>query len=132
MILLVSLVFGVLFGVGIHLMVRRDALRLVGGTVLITNAAVLLLMAATLKGREAPILPVSEPTAAADPLVQALALTALVISFGTTVLLLRVALAVERTHGTLDMEDLVAAEIEDEPDDDEDDDASPEEGRSKR
>ena len=116
MTLLTAIVFGVLFGAGIHLMVRRDALKLVGGTVLVGNAATLLLMAGAFDGREAPLLPVDDPSQVADPLVQALALTALVIGFGTTVLLLRVALAVERTHGTLDMEDLVRAEMSGEPD----------------
>lgn len=114
MTLLTAIVFGVLFGTGIHLMVRRDALKLVGGTVLITNAAAFFLVAAGFGAKEVPILPVDDPSGVADPLVQALALTALVISFGTTVLLLRVALAVERTHTTLDMEDLVAAEITEE------------------
>ncbi|MGF1627793.1 MAG: sodium:proton antiporter [Alphaproteobacteria bacterium] len=121
MTLLTALVFGILFGAGVHLMVRRDAFKLVGGTVLLGNAAVFLLMAGTFDGSEAAILPVDDPSTVADPLVQALALTALVISFATTVLLLRVALAVERTHGTLDMEDLVRAEVADQsdPEDDE-------------
>lgn len=114
--LLAAVVFGTLFGAGIHLMVRRDALRLVGGAVIITNAAVLLLLAATFESEQAAILPVGDPHAAADPLVQALALTALVISFGTTVLLLRVTLAVEETHATVDMEDLVRAEVAEAPD----------------
>jgi multicomponent Na+:H+ antiporter subunit C len=123
--LLVSIVFGVLVGTGIHLMVRRDALRLVGGTVLLTNATILFLMAAAFDGNAVPLLPIADGAVPADPLVQALALTAIVISFGTTVLLLRVALAVERTHGTLDMEDLVRAEVADEPDRDEDAGAAP-------
>ncbi len=125
MTLLVSIVFGVLVGTGIHLMVRRDALRLVGGTVLLTNATILFLMAAAFDGNAVPLLPIADGAVPADPLVQALALTAIVISFGTTVLLLRVALAVERTHGTLDMEDLVRAEVADEPDRDEDAGAAP-------
>jgi multicomponent Na+:H+ antiporter subunit C len=113
--LLTAIVFGVLFGAGVHLMLRRDALKLIGGMVLIGNAAVLLLVSGGFAGTEAPILPVRDPQLVADPLLQALALTALVINFGTTVLLLRVALAVERTHGTLDMEDLVRAEVAEDP-----------------
>lgn len=111
----------------------RDAVKLVGGTVLLGNAAVLLLVAAGFGGREMPLLPVEDPQAVADPLVQALALTAIVISFGTTVLLLRVALAVERTHETLDMEDLVEAEVADEPDEDRPaGDGSGDDGRDER
>lgn len=123
--LAVALLFGVLFGAGVHLMVRRDALKLVGGMALIGNAAVLLLVAAGFDGTQAPILPVEDPRQVADPLVQALALTALVINFGTAVLLLRIALAVERSHGTLDMEDLVRAEVEDEPAEEKEREASP-------
>lgn len=125
MTLLISIVFGVLIGTGVHLMVRRDALRLVGGTVIFTNAAVLFLMAAAFDGDAVPLLPLKRGADAADPLVQALALTAIVIGFGTTVLLLRVALAVERTHDTLDMEDLVRAEVEEDPDANEDAGAKP-------
>lgn len=113
--LITAIAFGALFGTGVHLMVRRDALKLVGGMVLIGNAAVLFLVSAGFGGSEVPILPVGEPERVADPLVQALALTALVINFATAVLLLRVALAVERTHDTLDMEDLVQAEVSEEP-----------------
>ena len=112
MTLLVAIVFGILVGTGVHLMVRRDALRLVGGTVLLTNAAVLFLMAAAFDGEAVPLLPIAGGITPADPLAQALSLTAIVIGFGTTVLLLRVALAVERTHDSLDMEDLVRAEVE--------------------
>lgn len=110
-----AIAFGALFGAGVHLMVRRDALKLIGGMVLIGNAAVLFLVSAGFGSRETPLLPVDDPKLVADPLVQALALTALVINFATTVLLLRVALAVERTHDTLDMEDLVQAEVAEEP-----------------
>ena len=44
----------------------------------------------------------------ADPVVQALSLTSIVIAFGATVLLLRIGLAVERTHATIELEDLEA------------------------
>ncbi len=49
----------------------------------------------------------------ADPLVQALALTAVVINFAVTVLLLRVAISVERTHDAIDMDELGQAEARD-------------------
>ena len=114
MTLLTALVIGVLFGTGTYAMAHRDVIRLAGGTLLIGNAAILFLMAAAFEGREAPILPVERIELVSDPLVQALALTAIVINFGTTVLLLRVALTVEETHETLNMDDLAAAEVRDE------------------
>ena len=111
---LTALVIGVLFGTGTYAMAHRDVIRLAGGTLLIGNAAILFLMAPTVDGREAAILPVERIELVADPLVQALALTAIVINFGTSVLLLRVALTVEETHETLNMDDLAEAEVRDE------------------
>lgn len=114
MTMLTALVIGVLFGTGTYAMAHRDVIRLVGGTLLVGNAAILFLMAPAFGGREAPILPVRTLELVSDPLVQALALTAIVINFGTTVLLLRVALTVEETHGTLSMDELAEAEVQDE------------------
>lgn len=111
---LTALVVAVLFGAGVHLMVKHDVVKLAAGTLLVSNSAILFLMSATFDAREAAILPVDNAQAAADPVAQALSLTAVVIGFGMTVLLLRLALAVERTHDTLGTDDLVAAEISDE------------------
>ncbi|HET7408610.1 MAG TPA: sodium:proton antiporter [Paracoccaceae bacterium] len=110
MTLLSAIAVGVLFGAGMYAMSHRDLIRLAGGMLLIGNSAVLFLMSATFKGSEAPILPVDDPEKVADPLVQALALTAIVISFATTVLLLRVAMAVVDTHDTLVMNEIGNAE----------------------
>lgn len=114
--LVVAAVFAVLVGTGAHLMTRNDLIKLVAGTLLITNAAVLLLVAGGFDRHVAPILP-ADPRTMSDPLVQALALTAVAIGFGTTVILLRIALAVERSHGTIDVEELVEAELEEGEDD---------------
>lgn len=111
MTVVLALAVAILFGTGAHLMVRPDAFKLAAGTVLITNAAVLLLVAGGF-GTQAPLAPIADPATVADPLVQALAVTAIVISFGTTVFLLRVAVAVERSHDTIDFEELVEAEVE--------------------
>lgn len=111
MTLLSSITVGVLFGAGMYAMSHRDLIRLTGGVLLIGNSAVLLLVSAGFRGSRTPILPVDDPAKVADPLVQALALTAIVISFATTVLLLRVAMGVVDTHGTLVMDEIGAAEI---------------------
>ncbi len=100
----------VLFGTGAYLMVRKDAIALVAGTLLVSNSAVLMLVSSGFGAEQAPVAPVRAWEEVSDPLVQALALTAIVISFGTTVLLLRITLAVERTHGTLGIDDLVRSE----------------------
>jgi multicomponent Na+:H+ antiporter subunit C len=108
--LLVALTIGALFGAGVHLMTRGDTVKLSVGTVLISNAAILLLVAPHSESVAAPVHPIPAVGAVADPLVQAIALTAIVIGLGTTVLLLRVALAVERTHHTIETLDLSRAE----------------------
>ncbi|MDN5936033.1 MAG: sodium:proton antiporter [Nitrosospira sp.] len=107
----VALAVGILFGAGVHLMVQRDMIKLAAGMQLISSAAALFLVAAGFGAGEAPILPIKNMKNLADPLAQALALTAIVISFGITVLLLRIILAIARTHDTIEMEDLVAAEM---------------------
>ena len=111
--IIIALAVAVIFGAGVRLMVRSDAIRLAAGTVLITNAAVLLLVSAGFGANEAPLLPYENAEDLADPLVQALALTAVVISFGATVLLLRVTLALQQTHDTIQMSEIVKAEVAD-------------------
>lgn len=110
--LLTGLAVGVLFGAGIDLMVRRDVVKLVAGSLLISNSAILLLVSAGFGAPEPPLLPAGPPGRVADPVAQALALTAIVIGFGTTVLLLRIGVAVERSHRTVDLEELGRAELE--------------------
>lgn len=111
--IIIALAVAIIFGAGVRLMVRGDAIRLTAGTVLVSNAAVLLLVSAGFGADEAPLLPYDNAEHLADPLVQALALTAVVISFGTTVLLLRVILALQRTHDTIQMGDIVKSELTD-------------------
>ncbi len=110
--LLVALAVGALFAAGLNTMLRRDLFRVVCGTVLITNAAIFAIVALDPVRRQVPRLPVADPALVADPLAQAVALTALVIGFGTSVFLLFVVLAVVRTHTTLDVADLATAERE--------------------
>lgn len=109
---LTALVVAIMFGAGVQLMLRRDVVKLAAGTLLVSNAAVLLLVSAGFGERELPMLPVVQVENVADPLVQAMALTAVVIGFGSTVVLLRVAVAVERTHDTIDLDRLAEEEQE--------------------
>jgi multicomponent Na+:H+ antiporter subunit C len=85
-------VVAVLYAAGTYLMLQRTLTRIVIGLVLMGHGAnVLLLIAGGPPGQ--PPLIVEEPVAAAfaDPLPQALALTAIVITFGVTAFLLALA-----------------------------------------
>lgn len=108
--LLLALAVAVLFGAGAFLMLKRDLIRVVAGVITISNAAILFVMAAGLFRGHAPIYPLPGETRVSDPLVQALALTAVVISFSTTVLLLSLVYSVYVTNQALDQEDLTRQE----------------------
>ena len=82
-----------LFGIGTYLLLQRKLSRIIIGLGLLTHGANVLLITAGRRG--APPL-IGEPGSAdaatvADPLPQALALTAIVITFGVTALLLALA-----------------------------------------
>lgn len=105
-----SLVVAMLFGVGIFLLLKRDLVRVVMGMTLISNAAILFTVAVGLSRGSAPILPIPEESIFSDPLAQALALTAIVINFGVTILLLALVYQVWVTHQSIDQEVLRQAE----------------------
>ena len=107
---ILSLAVAVLFGVGAFLLLKRDLIRVIVGMTLISNATILFVVAAGLSRGSAPILPIPEGTEFSDPLVQALALTAIVINFGVTVLLLVLIYQVWVTHQSVDQEMLREAE----------------------
>ena len=84
---LLLVTIAVVFGVGIWLVLDVDPKRIVLGTVLLGHAAVMLLVGSRPSGRE-PLVLDEAAAVVADPVPQALSLTAIVISFGVTVLLL--------------------------------------------
>ena len=102
-----ALVIGGLYAISFYLMLRRSMVRLILGLVLFSQAVNLLLFtAAGLTRGQAPIIiegSLVPPADFADPLPQALILTAIVISFG--VLAFTLAL-IYRTHGELQTDDL--------------------------
>lgn len=100
---------GALFGSGAYLMLKPDLFRVVAGMVLISNAANLTLMASGLSRGVPPILPLGEARAA-DPLVQAMTLTAIVIGFAVVALLLALAYCVYESHHSVDLDELSRAE----------------------
>ena len=109
-----AMTIGVLVGTGVYVALRGSIVDLVAGTLTLSNAAILFLLASGLGAREEPVLPVDDVGAVADPLVQAFAVTAVVIGFGVTALLLRIGLAVTRTHDTLEVGVLTDAPAHDE------------------
>ncbi len=102
--ILLAIVVGFLYASGIFLMMRRSLVKLILGVILLGNGANLLifLVGGIVKGNP-PIIPTDVKqlsTVYADPVPQALILTAIVISFGLqafAIVLLKRAWAVVQT-----------------------------------
>jgi multicomponent Na+:H+ antiporter subunit C len=114
--IILSLTIAVLFGSGAYLMLKRDLPRVVVGMIMISNAANLFIMSAGLARGRAPIYPLPEGEPVSDPLVQAMTLTAIVISFGVAALALSLVQRVCSTHLSVDLKDLAEAEEREEAD----------------
>jgi multicomponent Na+:H+ antiporter subunit C len=114
---LLAVAIGILFGSGLYLMLRRSLIKIVLGLGLVSNAANLLLFtSAGLRRGIPPIVPPGSEvlsTAAADPLPQALILTAIVITFGVQAFAL---VLVYRAFLATKSEDPDAFTLTDEPD----------------
>lgn len=87
-----ALIVGILFGFAVFTLLRRNLAKMVIGLILLSNAANLLIFSAAGLVRGKPPL-IAEgmqtlPAGHADPLPQALILTAIVISFGVLAFLL--------------------------------------------
>jgi multicomponent Na+:H+ antiporter subunit C len=107
-ILLVSLAVAVLFAAGTYLMLKRDLIRVITGVIMLGNAANLFIMLAGLRRGVAPVLP--SDVLLADALVQAMTLTALVVSFSIATLVLAVVYRVYDSHHSVDVSRLSRAE----------------------
>jgi multicomponent Na+:H+ antiporter subunit C len=79
-----------LFGIGTYLVLQRKLSRIIIGLGLISHGANVLFLLSGRRGR-APLIGRGDPAEFADPLPQALALTAIVITFGVTAFLLALA-----------------------------------------
>lgn len=90
MILAVALLVGVLYATGVYLILQRTLTRIVIGLALMGHGANLLLLAAGGRPGSAPLIGRASD-GFADPLPQALALTAIVITFGVSAFLLTLA-----------------------------------------
>lgn len=105
-----ALTVGVLFAVGTYLLLQRTLTRVVIGLAIMGHGANLLLLLAGGRAGVAPfVTDAGPPVDAADPLPQALALTAVVITFGVTAFLLALAYrSWQHTHDD---------DVEDDPED---------------
>lgn len=108
MTLLLALTVGALYAVGAYLLMQRSLSRIVIGLVTLGHGANLLLLAAGGGAGDPPVAG-GDPATTADPLPQALALTAIVITFGVGAFLLALAYRSWR----LGDDDAVADDLED-------------------
>lgn len=82
----------ILFATGTYLLLQRMLSRVVIGLGLISHGANVLIMLSGTRPAQPPVVGSSQVAAVADPLPQAMVLTAIVISFGVTAFLLALAL----------------------------------------
>lgn len=107
---------GILFGLGVFQLLRRDLIKVAMGFYILFTAINLFLMSAGAFNGDTP--PYVEPIKAAsiaeaipkgtpsDPLVQALILTAIVISFGAYAVLLGMINLISRRYNTIDSDNV--------------------------
>jgi multicomponent Na+:H+ antiporter subunit C len=117
-ILYTALVISVVFASGTFLLLQRDLTRVVVGIILVSNAAVLFIISAGLTRGEPPIYPLPEGgeqgasgIGVSDPLVQAMALTALIIGLCVAALLLAMVYKLYTSHRTIDLEEVADVEM---------------------
>ncbi len=79
-----------LFAIGTYLVLQRKLSRIIIGLGLLTHGANVLLITAGRRGTP-PLVGTGDPAGFSDPMPQALALTAIVITFAVTILLLGMA-----------------------------------------
>ncbi len=109
MIVVTALVVGVLYALGTYLLLQRQLTRIVIGLALMGHGANLLLLLAGGRAGRPPLVGGDEVGNVADPLPQALALTAIVITFGVVSFLLTLAYR----SWVIDHDDEVEDDVED-------------------
>jgi multicomponent Na+:H+ antiporter subunit C len=112
--LVLALTVGILYAAGLYLLLRRSLVKVIVGLALLTNGANLLIFTAAglVRGRP-PLIEGAEsvPVAPfADPVPQALILTAIVIGFGLQAFAMALAYRVYRESGSEDIDSLRTTE----------------------
>lgn len=112
--LILPIVVGALVAAGLYMMMRRSMMKLVLGLALLSHGANLLIFTAGgLVRRAAPLIPEGEKRLTppyADPLPQALILTAIVISFGLTSFTIALVYRAFQETGTDDVDQMRSTE----------------------
>lgn len=124
--ILAALTAGGLAGIGLWLLLDRNLVRVVLGVAVTGNAINLAVVAAGRLGGTRPAFVEGglAPVGAANPLPQALVLTAIVIGFGVFAYALALLRAAQRSHGSA-ATDVVAVSVEEPAPDGEEDDIGP-------
>lgn len=105
---LVAITIGLLVAIAVLHLLQRDTLRMVIGLYIIWNATNLLIVSVpAVRGLRAPVAGVAERVAGpmTDALTQALVLTAIVITFGFTALLIAIVSWLSSQGGSIDVLD---------------------------
>lgn len=112
--LILPITVGALVAAGLYMMMRRSMMKLVLGLALLSHAANLLIFTAGgLVRGAAPLIPEGEKQLTqpyADPLPQALILTAIVISFGLTAFSIALIYRAFQETGTDDLDCMISTE----------------------
>ncbi len=115
--LLLVILIGILYAAGIYFILRRSMVRLLLGILILGNATnVLIFLLGNITKAKPPVIGASLKTFAdiyADPVPQALILTAIVISFGLTSFAIVLLKRVYALIGSDDLDDLNTPEEED-------------------
>jgi multicomponent Na+:H+ antiporter subunit C len=111
-----ALAVALLVAVGVHLLLGRSLFRAILGFSLLAHAANLIVLAAGGEGPAAPVLSgAGTPGETADPLPQALVLTAIVISMAVTLYLIGLLQASARGVGSVEVEPALAGDEDRDP-----------------
>ena len=106
--MLICISVGILFSAGLYLLLQGSVIKVVFGLAVISQAANLVIfVVGGLTPNAVPIITGKTQTeSVADPLVQALVLTAIVIGFGLSAFLLTLAYKIHKEVGSDDLSDM--------------------------
>ncbi|MFW5821135.1 MAG: NADH-quinone oxidoreductase subunit K [Bacteroidota bacterium] len=107
--IVLSILTGILYTAGVYLLIRRSIVKLIIGIILLSNATNLLIFVSAGLVRSAPAFvdpAEGRPENIADPLPQALILTAIVIGFGIVAFTLALKFKLYEATGTDDLDEL--------------------------
>lgn len=111
---ILAVVIGVLYAAGLYMMMRRNMVKLIAGLAMLSYASNLLIFTISrLTRAQPPLIPEGAtlpPQPYADPVPQALILTAIVIGFGLQAFALVLIRRVYLTLGTDDLDELKATD----------------------